>query len=91
MPPLVVTLILTVVVIGTALAGLAVGVIVSNRRIQGSCGGLANFKDRDGNSICDACTEPSPECRQLLDEVEAARERTAVGAAGETAGSDASA
>ena len=72
MSPLVVTLLLTVVIIGAALVGLAVGVIVSNRRIQGSCGGLANFKDGDGKSICDACTDPPPECRELLEGAAAA-------------------
>lgn len=46
-----------------ALAGMGIGVIVSNRRIKGSCGGLAGFKDSDGNSICDACTKPSPDCQ----------------------------
>ena len=80
MSPTVVTLILTVAVVGAALCGLAIGVILSNRRIQGSCGGLANFKDREGNSICEACTEPSPECQKLLDEVAEARR------AAETAG-----
>lgn len=45
-----------------ALAGMAVGVIVSNRKIKGSCGGLAGMKDSAGNSICDSCTKPSPEC-----------------------------
>ena len=78
MPSLVVTILLSVVVVGAALAGLAIGVIVSNRRIQGSCGGLANFKDRDGNSICEACTEPSPECQKLLADVQAAREAATV-------------
>ena len=45
-----------------AMAGMAIGVIVSNRRIKGSCGGLAGFKDDEGNSICEACTNPSPTC-----------------------------
>ncbi|MEN0109442.1 MAG: (Na+)-NQR maturation NqrM [Planctomycetota bacterium] len=49
-------------VFAVALAGMAVGVIVSNRRIKGSCGGLNNFRDSVGNPICDACTKPSPEC-----------------------------
>ncbi len=45
-----------------AIAAMAVGVILSNRRITGSCGGLANMKDRDGKSICEACTNPLPSC-----------------------------
>lgn len=46
-----------------ALSAMAVGVLVSNRRIKGSCGGLAGFEGADGRSICDACSDPSPECR----------------------------
>ncbi|MEO1497077.1 MAG: hypothetical protein AAFV43_08005 [Planctomycetota bacterium] len=54
--------IVTAVVFGIALAGMAVGVILSNRRIKGSCGGLAGFKDATGKSICEACSDPSPDC-----------------------------
>ena len=53
---------ITFVVFLVAMAGMAVGVLISNRRIKGSCGGLAGFKDSEGNSICDACTKPSPDC-----------------------------
>ncbi|UUO07913.1 hypothetical protein M4951_06255 [Blastopirellula sp. J2-11] len=49
-------------VFAIALAGMAIGVIVSNRSIKGSCGGLNNFRDSVGNPICDACTTPSPDC-----------------------------
>lgn len=52
----------TAVIFAVALGGMAIGVIVSNRRLKGTCGGLANMKDAKGNTICDACTKPSPEC-----------------------------
>ena len=45
-----------------AVALMAVGVIFGKRRIRGSCGGLAGFKDEHGRSICDACSDPSPDC-----------------------------
>ena len=73
MPTLVVILIVSVVVTAIAFSGLAIGVILSNRRIQGSCGGLANFKDAAGNSICEACSEPAPECKKLIEEYAAER------------------
>ena len=65
-----------IVLVSVAFAGLAAGVILSNRRIQGSCGGLANFKDANGRSICEACTDPAPECRQMIEDY-AAAERAA--------------
>ncbi|MCA9068082.1 MAG: FAD:protein FMN transferase, partial [Planctomycetaceae bacterium] len=46
-----------------AVALMSVGVIFSNRRITGSCGGLAGLKDDSGRTLCDACTNPAPECR----------------------------
>jgi len=45
------------------MAAMAIGVIISNRRIKGSCGGLANMTDARGKTICDACTNPSPGVR----------------------------
>jgi hypothetical protein len=45
-----------------AVVGMAIGVIVSNKRIKGSCGGLASMKDSNGRSICEVCTHPSPDC-----------------------------
>ncbi len=61
-------LLITVGVFAIALAGMAVGVILSNRRIKGSCGGLNNFKDSVGNPICDACSNPSPTCSRFPEE-----------------------
>lgn len=55
--------VITVAVFLVAMTSMAIGVIVSNRRIKGSCGGLANFKDSNGKSICEACTNPSPDCK----------------------------
>lgn len=57
------TFIVAFAVFAIALTGMAAGVIFSNRRIQGSCGGLSSMKDETGNSICDACSSPSPECK----------------------------
>ena len=37
--------------------GMAVGVIFSNRRLKGSCGGLSAWRDELGDPMCDACAE----------------------------------
>ena len=58
-------LLITIGVFAIALIGMAVGVIVSNRQIKGSCGGLNNFRDSVGNPICDACSNPSPSCSRI--------------------------
>jgi thiamine biosynthesis lipoprotein len=50
-----------------ALTGMAVGVIFSNRRIKGSCGGLANMPGQEG-SACDLCENPSEDCQQEIAE-----------------------
>ena len=66
-------LIVAIAVFGLALSGMAIGVILSNRRLKGSCGGLANLRDSTGKTLCDACTNPSPECRgEPLEESESA-------------------
>ena len=57
------TYLIAAAIFGIALAGMAVGVIFSNRSIKGSCGGLAGLKDSEGRSICEACTNPSPDCQ----------------------------
>ena len=56
------TLLITGFIFAAAIVGMAIGVIISNRRLKGSCGGLANMKDSKGNTICDGCTKPSPDC-----------------------------
>jgi thiamine biosynthesis lipoprotein len=59
----VVTVLAAIGVFALAIAGMAVGVIFSNRAIKGSCGGLANMPGEDGKSICEVCTVPAEECR----------------------------
>jgi uncharacterized protein len=56
------------VVFALAVAGMAIGVIVARKRIQGSCGGLANLRDEHGRSMCEACSHPSPDCTGNPDE-----------------------
>ncbi len=55
-------LLLSLSVFVLAMIGMAAGVILSNRRLKGSCGGLAGRQDDNGNSLCEMCTDPSPEC-----------------------------
>lgn len=46
------TLLITVSVFMIAFAGMAVGVIISNKAIKGSCGGISTIM---GKSACDIC------------------------------------
>lgn len=59
------TVLLAGVVFIVAMLAMAVGVIFSNRRIRGSCGGLANMRDAQGRTMCDACTDPAPDCASV--------------------------
>jgi len=62
------TLLITIGVFAIALLGMAIGVIFGNRRLRGSCGGLAGFRDAQGLTPCDLCTNPSPTCTGKPDE-----------------------
>jgi len=53
------TFLLAILVVAMAMAGMAVGVILANRRIQGSCGGLSGIEGLD--SACELCRKP---CRR---------------------------
>ena len=59
-------------VMGLAVAGMAVGAIFKGKRIEGSCGGLANanLPGRDAQSPCMACGADPETCdRPGADEV----------------------
>ena len=53
--------IVTLIAFALTIALMAVGVIFSNRRIQGSCGGLANMTDKVGQPMCECGKKPG-EC-----------------------------
>jgi hypothetical protein len=43
--------------------GMSVGVIFSNRRIEGSCGGADRLRKLHGNVMCESCSSnPAPDC-----------------------------
>lgn len=49
------TLLLTLFVFGSCMAAMALGVIVANRALRGSCGGI-EVHDADGEALsCGAC------------------------------------
>jgi thiamine biosynthesis lipoprotein len=68
-----------------AVGGMAIGVLVSNRQIKGSCGGLASMPGSEGKSICELCTTPREEC--MNDEL---RQQMAASQFGNEASSDCS-
>jgi hypothetical protein len=57
-----ITFLLTPLVFGIFFICLAVGVIFSNKRLKGSCGGLANMPSENGKSMCEICPNNGSEC-----------------------------
>lgn len=49
--------ILGFIIMSVAFIGLAIGLIIKNQPIKGSCGGIANFTD---GSTCDICGRSDP-------------------------------
>ncbi|GAB5444050.1 MAG: FAD:protein FMN transferase [Fuerstiella sp.] len=70
-----------------AVAGMAVGTMVQNRALKGSCGGLASMPGSEGKSICELCTIPKDECTNadLREQMQAAADRRTAEDAAETA------
>ena len=50
------------IVFGVVMAAMAIGVIVSNRSIAGSCGGLANMMDNAGEPMCECGARAGESC-----------------------------
>ncbi|SIO14601.1 (Na+)-NQR maturation NqrM [Vannielia litorea] len=75
------TALLTFIVLGLVMLGMAVGVIFSGRRIKGSCGGLNAIGDADHCLVCHKEIDPDsplkerlghcPRARKMLERAEA--------------------
>ena len=55
----------SIVVFSLALTGMAVGVILGQKKLKGSCGGLAGMKDELGDPLCSHCETPPDDCPEL--------------------------
>ena len=51
-------LLLSFLIIAFAFTGLAIGLIIINQPIKGSCGGMANLDD---GSVCEICGRSNPD------------------------------
>ena len=59
-----------------AVGGMAIGILIGNREIKGSCGGLASMPGSEGKSICELCSIPRDECvnEELREQLKSASE-----------------
>lgn len=63
--------IITACAFGLVIAAMGIGVMFGRRAISGSCGGLANKKDPDGNISCALCSNPDNACKELRNRMSA--------------------
>jgi hypothetical protein len=77
MPSFLLVLFGTFAVFAIVIAGMAIGVMFGRRSISGSCGGLANKTDENGNSSCSLCSNPGEACRELARRAAANRAQVA--------------
>lgn len=68
--PFWVTFLISLTVFGIAIGGLAIGTIIANKSLKGSCGGIEGTTDEHGNSICELCTTPPEECDRFKEELQ---------------------
>ncbi len=62
--------VICVVAFGFVITLMAIGVMFGRRSISGSCGGLANRRDADGNIRCGLCSNPENACKELRDKMQ---------------------
>ena len=55
----------TLAVFLLVILGMASGVLLGRRQLSGSCGGLANRTDADGQTACSLCSDPDAACKEL--------------------------
>ena len=53
---------ITFVAFGLALFGMSLGVIFSDRRIRGSCGGLSHLGGKHSKVACEGCPTGGKDC-----------------------------
>ena len=58
----------TFVIFCLVILGMAVGAIFNNKPVTGSCGGLANMTNEDGESVCGICSKPTTDCIEQTNE-----------------------
>ena len=52
-------------IFGLVILAMAIGAIFNNKPVQGSCGGLANVTNEEGESSCSICSKPTADCVEL--------------------------
>lgn len=60
------TFVLAFIILGLAVLGMSVGVIVSGRTIKGSCGGLNAISDADKCVVCSKDIDPNSPLKDRL-------------------------
>ena len=53
---------LTLAVFLLVILGMAIGVVLGRKQLTGSCGGLANRQDANGESSCSLCSRGANAC-----------------------------